>query len=319
MKKISVALAAYCGEKFIAEQIESLVSQTTPPDEIIICDDSPDMETFKQIEKFINTGKNIKYIHNNEQLGVCRNFEKAINHCSGEYIFLCDQDDVWLPEKVETLTSALDAHPEYSGAFCNSTAVDENLINLGFSLWEMRNFTPVMQAELANGNSLKVFLKRVTLSSHNIVFRRKYIDRIMPFPELGTFFPDTWIGLQLAVSGNWLAVDQELTRYRIHQNNCSAPAKPDLKVQINLSRKARKHNAIAQTVHLAEELIRRAPQNTSSEYMKMLQDFMTHYMHRSNYSENHFFKLFQILRECSSGRYKNYSNGIKSIAADIFL
>ena len=89
MKKISIALAAYRGEKFIAEQIESLVRQTTPPDEIIICDDSPDMKTFEQIEKFINACKSIKYIHNNEQLGVCRNFEKAINNCSGEYIFFC--------------------------------------------------------------------------------------------------------------------------------------------------------------------------------------------------------------------------------------
>ena len=318
MKKVSIALAAYRGEKFIAEQIKSLLAQTMPPDEIIICDDSPDDLTSEQIKPYLACGK-INYIHNPVQLGICRNFEKALSLCSGEYIFLCDQDDFWLPDKIETLVNVLECNPQYSGAFCDSTVVNKDLKPLGFSLWEMRSFTKNMQKELNRGCSLKVFLKRVTLSSHNIVFRKECLPRILPFPELGIFYPDTWIGLQLAISGNWYAVNKQLTLYRVHDNNCSSPTKPNWKTQMKFSAKARQRDAFGCTLALAQELIGRAPADTPENYLKMLRNYSRHYLNRKNFSKNFFCTIFQIFCEYLSGRYHTCSNGIKSVAADILL
>ena len=96
--KISVALAAYNGEKYIAEQINSILPQLGGNDEIIVSDDNPDGGT-KTAVKALNDSR-IRYIEG-EGRGVVRNFENALKNCTGDIIFLCDQDDVWVPDKVE--------------------------------------------------------------------------------------------------------------------------------------------------------------------------------------------------------------------------
>ena len=106
-KKISVALAAYKGEKFIAEQLESILFQLKENDEIIVSDDLPGGETEQIVRDFAQKDARVKYIEG-PQKGLIKNFENAIKNCTGDYIFLCDQDDVWLPDKVETVTEKLD-------------------------------------------------------------------------------------------------------------------------------------------------------------------------------------------------------------------
>lgn len=100
--KISVALAAYKGERFIAEQIESIRSQLGENDEIIVSDDYPAGETRRIVAGIAEKDKRIIYIEGPGK-GVIKNFENALSHCSGDIIFLSDQDDVWLPGKVEAV------------------------------------------------------------------------------------------------------------------------------------------------------------------------------------------------------------------------
>ena len=104
--KISVALAAYKGERYIAEQLDSIISQLGENDEIIVCDDYPQGDTCGIVKKYINQDKRIRYIEG-EGKGVVRNFENALKACSGDVIFLCDQDDVWLPDKVSCVMAEI--------------------------------------------------------------------------------------------------------------------------------------------------------------------------------------------------------------------
>ncbi len=105
--KISVALAAYKGEQYIAEQLESIIKQLGENDEIIVCDDYPQGDTRGVVQKYINQDKRIRYIEG-EGKGVVRNFENALKACSGDVIFLCDQDDVWLPDKVSCVMAEIE-------------------------------------------------------------------------------------------------------------------------------------------------------------------------------------------------------------------
>jgi len=92
---ISVALCTYNGELYLREQLESILKQTFPPDEIIICDDGSTDTTIKILEEFRRKSFiPVKVYYNKENLGVSKNFEKAISLCSGDIIFLSDQDDV---------------------------------------------------------------------------------------------------------------------------------------------------------------------------------------------------------------------------------
>ena len=101
--EISIAIAAYHGEKFIAEQLESLLHQTRVPDEVIIGDDSVNLNFEQAVIEFTATHPTLpfelKYYRNSQQLGVNANFYSVAEKASGDIVFFCDQDDFWLPEK----------------------------------------------------------------------------------------------------------------------------------------------------------------------------------------------------------------------------
>ena len=106
--KISIAITTYNGERFLREQLDSLYTQSLLPDEIIVCDDCSSDHTIDILEDY-KMRYSLQYFRNDFQLGVNRNFFQAISRCSGDYIFICDQDDVWMPHKIETLMNAIAA------------------------------------------------------------------------------------------------------------------------------------------------------------------------------------------------------------------
>ena len=107
--KISVAMASYNGEQYIRKQIESIIHQTMPVDEIIITDDCSTDHTYDILLDIQAKAQDISLniIRNKENLGYKDNFKKAISLCTGDYIFLCDQDDYWNNNKVETLINII--------------------------------------------------------------------------------------------------------------------------------------------------------------------------------------------------------------------
>ena len=98
--KISVALAAYNGGEYIAEQLTSILGQLGGNDEVIVSDDRPDGSTKAAVLPFIESDGRVRYFEGPGK-GVIANFESALRRCTGDVIFLSDQDDVWLPGKVE--------------------------------------------------------------------------------------------------------------------------------------------------------------------------------------------------------------------------
>lgn len=102
---ISVAMTTYNGEKYICEQIESILNQSLKVDEIIVCDDGSSDSTIELLKRYP-----VKVIQNDVNLGYRLNFRKAMELCSGDYIFLCDQDDIWLPNKVEEMMHIMKTH-----------------------------------------------------------------------------------------------------------------------------------------------------------------------------------------------------------------
>lgn len=311
--KISIAIAAFNGSEYIAEQLQSLLEQTLPPDEIIICDDSADERTFQAVQRFL-PGNIVKYVKNPVPLGVARNFEKALRLAEGKYIFLCDQDDVWLPEKIRTMAEMLDNNSNIDGVFCNSALVDENLNSLNKTLWELRKFTPAMQKKLAAGNALSVFCRRVVCSGHNIALRRRALNYILPFPELAPFYPDTWVALAAALNSNIKMCNEVLTLYRIHNANRSNPAGNAWLA----AKKARKNSAAERNYLLATELLKRCS-NADPAKRGLLENFARHHRQRSLYSKNIILRAIQAGRELCTLHYRKYSNGLKTFIADLLF
>ncbi|MBR6117887.1 MAG: glycosyltransferase [Paludibacteraceae bacterium] len=100
--RISIALASYNGARFLRDQLDSLYTQTLLPDEVVVCDDASTDGTADILKEY-HDKYGLKYVINDHSLGCNQNFFKAIDLCSGEYICICDQDDIWLPNKIETV------------------------------------------------------------------------------------------------------------------------------------------------------------------------------------------------------------------------
>lgn len=112
--KISVVMATYNGEKFIIEQLESIINQTVLPDEVIICDDKSEDLTITLIKDFIKKNDLIgwKVYENSFNLGYSANFSRALKLATGDLIFLADQDDIWLKDKIQIMSEVMHKHLE---------------------------------------------------------------------------------------------------------------------------------------------------------------------------------------------------------------
>lgn len=154
-RTISVALCTYNGEKYIAEQLDSILNQHQPPDEIVICDDLSTDSTLEILESYQQNFPNIFKIYQNEkQLGVVKNFEKAINLCTKEIIFLCDQDDVWFPKKTDVVTRIFNQFPEVEAICHNLRICKENRDLLNFTMWDTMGFKYFLESDFPNKNYL---------------------------------------------------------------------------------------------------------------------------------------------------------------------
>src|SRR5207244_12381537 len=154
-KTISVAMCTFNGSRFVAEQLTSIAAQTRPPDELIICDDCSSDETPKLVEAFIRTATFPVQLQVNEQnLGLTRNFERAIGLCKGDFIALSDQDDVWLPEKLARMESVFTSSPDLGLVFSDAELVDENRSLLGKRLWDSLGLSREERKRLREGKAI---------------------------------------------------------------------------------------------------------------------------------------------------------------------
>ena len=100
---VSVALTTYNGEKYIAEQLESIIKQSYPVYEIIISDDASKDDTVNIVKQYKKNYPNIILLENTKNVGLNQNFERAIRKCSGQLIAICDQDNIWKEEFLEKI------------------------------------------------------------------------------------------------------------------------------------------------------------------------------------------------------------------------
>ena len=204
---ISVVLAAYKGEKYIAEQVKSVISQLGEGDELIISDDYPQGKTFEAVEDIIKNDSRVRYIHGRGQ-GVIKNFEYAINNAKGDFIFLCDQDDIWLDGKVKAVMAEFEKGADV--VMHNADIVDAELNRTGETVFAV------------NGAGTGI-IKNIIKNSYQgscLAFRAELKKYILPFPE-NIPMHDQWIGLMGEKHGKVSLIEDSYLLYRRHGENVS--------------------------------------------------------------------------------------------------
>ena len=216
---VSVVMATYNGEAFIAAQIDSVLSQSYDAVELIICDDGSSDKTLEIVELYKNEHPCITLYQNSENLGFVKNFEKGICLSKGQYIALCDQDDIWECDKLKIQMDALVKEELASSLIpvmvhSNLCMVDVQNRMQHDSYFKFKKYT------LKETKDLGHIVGPSGVMGNTILFNQALKEKILPFPDC-LLFHDQWIALVNEVCGKRVTLDQPLVRYRIHSKNTS--------------------------------------------------------------------------------------------------
>ena len=207
---ISIVMATYNGARFLQEQLDSLFQQTYSNIEIVIVDDCSSDNTIEILKQNIIKNNNLFLYCNEKNLGYQKNFEKGVLLAKGEYIALCDQDDIWYPQKIEVLLKDIG---NFSIAYCDSEIIDTNNKEIGIRLSQQRN--------MKNFISPLMYIYGTASPSHAMLIKQEIIKNAIPFP---TLIPhDYWLGFIASLKHGTKFVSQVLVKYREHENNVTIP------------------------------------------------------------------------------------------------
>lgn len=217
----SVCLAAYNGSAFIAEQIESILTQLGPDDELIVVDDKSSDDTCDIVRRF--NDDRIRLYVNARNLGVNANFEAAIRRASGDIIFLSDQDDIWLPGRLDLMKERISSGGA-SVVVSNYKLVDAGLRPLDIpwcpDLEETFDHRPI-------ANVLGIVRGTRNYFGCAMAFRADLRFKLLPFPA-GVESHDLWIAIFGIVDGHLQHLETQTLLHRVHGSNASVVSRPFL-------------------------------------------------------------------------------------------
>lgn len=216
-RRISVVIAAYNGVKFLREQLDSIYEQILKPDEVIIADDFSDDGTFDFCRKYIDD----RSLHgwtvyrNAKNLGVSRNFREALRHATGDYVFTCDQDDIWMPDKISAMAAAMNDNPA--------------ILLLASNYIPFRDSEKIAHSYVKNlarddGEIIPLRLKDYWLGNLRpgctFCFRREIIDRFSVM-DIDTRLHDSMLWKYAIVADGLYLMCRQLVLYRRHDSNAT--------------------------------------------------------------------------------------------------
>lgn len=317
--KISIALATYNGEKYIQEQLESIINQTRSPDEVVVTDDGSVDSTLKILNKF---KKEVSFpchiLINVLNKGAAFSFKQSIDFCNGDIIVFCDQDDFWLPNKLERIEKEFKESPSIDYIISNANIVNQNSMSLGYTLWKQRGFSKYWRNKFLKGNQFEVLLRKNITTGMTTAISKRVADFGAKKPE--HVIHDAWYIYIASISGmKGALINESLINYRQHESQQFGALKYVIWKRaysaLNNNYKSIETNLsiLRPLFDYAKDNIKYINQNNSFCLIEKLE----HYKSRKLIVQSKFSnKIIKILREISKGSYMNYSSW-KNILFDL--
>lgn len=311
MYSVSVAIATYNGEKYIEEQLNSIMHQSRLPDEIILSDDASMDGTLRIAEKiFGTTSVEYKILEHSNNIGVVANFKEAIDACTSDIIFLCDQDDVWITTKIQSMVKVFENDKDIGLVLGNAIITDSKLNYTKKTIWDSIKFRP---GQFANSDDLKTeMLKRNIFTGMSMAFKRNILFDCLVSENM---LHDECIGWT-AIRNSKIYFLKEITAmYRQHESNVVGDSRH------------KKYKSVKETV--------RNIKNSTNRYVLKYRDIQAYlgednseltraiefYIWRKNICNKCCVKyLVEILINVNELNYKKYSSkSDHAILKDIFM
>jgi len=326
---ISVAMATYNGERFLMEQLESLACQSRQPDELIVSDDGSTDGTCELVRSFAaKVPFAVRLLVNERNLGVNGNFDRAIAACNGDIILPCDQDDVWLPEKVGKLVDVLGRHPSAAMAISNSEIVDRTLQPIGRDLYAIK-FPQIEQLHRRGVGTVRFLLTNWAVAGHTMAFR-KIPALVMPASQIAADCTyDFARALVTGATRDIVTIPDRLTRYRRHSAQVTnegalLPTRME-QLRRKISNVFRgKRSSMAECREFARDLLqirdglRRL--GAENDVIDFFQGHATMVLFQAGLrSRSRLGRMPEILRCLVDGRYHRYARGALTALQDLFV
>lgn len=215
-EQIDILLATYNGEKYLEEQLDSILSQTYSNIQLIISDDCSTDNTRQILKKYEEQDKRIKIYYQEKNLGCVKNFEFLLKHVQNENFMLSDQDDKWLPEKVEKAYETMQKE-KADLVFGDLEVVNENLETIYPSFNSYMSLNKKIEKYI---NSYKLNYLYNCITGCTVMTKKKWIQKVLPLPaDSKHLVHDHWIGLMVALEGKLAYMPETYIKYRQHGNN----------------------------------------------------------------------------------------------------
>ena len=259
---VSIVLCTYNGEKYLARQLDSILSQTYQAYEIIIQDDNSTDNTLRIINEYASKHPVIKPFFNETNIGFKKNFSSAASKATGDYIALSDQDDIWQPDHIETLVNIIGDKPL---ACADSIFIDSDGNDMGYNLSEEKNMLRFYNE--GTDCAYRIFYNYGFIPGHNILMTADFAKKGLPIPD-DIDFHDIWFSALACFCGGISYSDKKITLYRQHQKSVTSHKKYSLLKELKM-----KHHLdfINNRIELYEQLIKR--DDISLEGLQFLEDF----------------------------------------------
>jgi Glycosyltransferases involved in cell wall biogenesis len=320
--KLSVAVCTYNGEKYIKEQIQSILNQKRMPNEIVISDDNSSDDTLAIADSLLSSsGVTYKMIRNRNNVGITKNFEQAIKGCSGDIIFLSDQDDVWCDNKLLVMEKMFSENPDCTTAFCNGKITNSRLELTKADLWGNVDFHPELVGEGKKyPGFFNLLLKQSVVTGMTMAFRRQNICNFLPLSV--NWIHDGWIALIESQAGRVYPVNECLVLYRQHESNIIGAQTTSvfglIKKYVNNKQaykdRIMRYNGYSDALaYFKEKNIHISDRDRSN-----LEQCVDFWKRKLDMAQSSFFKcLIDILKDCLNRKYDRYYCGMRGAARDI--
>jgi hypothetical protein len=258
----------------------------------------------------------LRVLLNRPALRVTKNFEQAALACRGDLIALCDQDDIWHPDRLRQMAAVFTRRPELRLLHTNARLIDGDGVPLGSTLFQALEVKPFELAWIHGGRALDVLLRRNLVTGATTMFRRSLLEQAAPFPA--EWLHDEWLAAIAAVTGKVDVLEEPLIDYRQHASNEVGARRPTLLQNVRRAF-APRGDKQRQRFRRAERLLERlkvlgAPQ----ELLEKAYAKVEHQRFRAALPDWRPARVLPIIREAMAGRYERYDRGLQAVVADLF-
>ena len=320
---VSVVLCTYNGMAFLQEQLDSISQQTRPPNEVLLRDDRSLDNTLKIAHQWASAVSfPVRTTVNAVNLGSTRNFAAGIEASAGDIIVLCDQDDVWLPQKLEKITHYFTRDAAAEAIFTDGWVVDQSLNRQRLLSQEVGFRGTTITEDIQSGRILRRLSTQTLATGATMALRAELRSSIFPLPERlpRWLIHDGWIALAAALRGTLRFLEDPLILYRQHAGQqvglASTPAGSSGRPRM---RGAARREVLARfaedTSLLAKALHTRFPNETAK--LTPFDDIEMHAQARHRLPTAWQRRILPTASELLAGRYHRYAKGWRTFLADV--